>query len=180
MHLRPTTRLLAVAAAAALATALTSCSSITIRSDWDTTVDFTSYSSFVFLDRGDGPRRGSPLVHQRIEHALQTELAAKGFDKVVTPWADLAVTYYVGSRQEVRVVHGGYYGWGGPWRRGYWGPSHVHTYRTGTLVVDIVDRRQQQLVWRGVADGAFGRPDPSDEQVAKVVARLLTEFPPTG
>ncbi len=153
------------------------CSSVSVRSDWDTTVDFSRYDSFAFHDRRDaGP--GSPLVHQRIERALTAELTARGFDQVPPPRADLAVTYTTAVQREVRVVHGGYYRHGPHWRWGYWGPTRVHTYRSGTLVVDVLDRRDRQLVWRGVAEGAFTRPDPTDERIAQVVAKVLAAFPP--
>lgn len=162
---------------------LAGCSTVAVRADYDTTVDFGRYDTFAVVDRpGEAPRRGapSPLVEQRVERALGAELTRKGLAEVPAGRADLAVVFRTAVRQEMRVVHTGVYRWGPSWRRGYWGPSRVRTYRTGTLMVDLVDRRARQVVWRGVAEGAFTRPDPSDAKVAEVVARILADYPPRG
>ena len=159
----------------------TSCSTMTVRTDWDTGAEFSDYESFAWLDRGDrprGPRKGSPLVHQRIERAVSTELAAKGYAETGVRRSDLVVTHYLDTQKRVRVSHSGYYRYGRAYRWGGWGTTRVHHYSVGTLVVDVVDRSSKQLVWRGIAEGAFSKPNPSDEKVAKVVKRLLDEFPP--
>jgi hypothetical protein len=53
----------------------------------------------------------------------------------------------------------------------------------GTLVVDVVDARTDELVWRGWAEGALWelpRPEQLDKYVAEVVAKLMKRFPPPG
>jgi hypothetical protein len=54
----------------------------------------------------------------------------------------------------------------------------VRTSVEGTVVVDVLDGSHRRLVWRGIAEGVFTKPDPSDERVAEVVARLMESFPP--
>jgi hypothetical protein len=53
----------------------------------------------------------------------------------------------------------------------------------GTLVVDILDARTRDLVWRGSAEGAVVRYDGeavSQEELDEVAARIMKEFPPGG
>jgi hypothetical protein len=47
------------------------------------------------------------------------------------------------------------------------------------LVVDVSDTTERRLVWRGVSEGCFNGPTPSDEKVAKVVTKLMKRFPPS-
>ena len=56
----------------------------------------------------------------------------------------------------------------------------VNSYPEGTLVIDVIDRRDRQLVWRGVGEGAFSKTNPSDDKVAKRVAKIMSTFPPAG
>jgi hypothetical protein len=55
---------------------------------------------------------------------------------------------------------------------------HVHRYRRGTLVIDIVDPGQRQLVWRGWATGIFHDREEAEELVSEGVKKILRRFPP--
>ena len=179
-------RCLAIAAVSVLS----ACSSASFRSDWDTQADFTDYSQFSWFERiprkmpPPGPSV-SPIVVDRVERSVVNELEAKGFRSVPVKSADFLVTYYVGVDRRVSIHHMGYgwggccwrWGWGGGWRGGH---SRVFTYPVGSVVVDVIDSGNRQLVWRGVGEAVFSRPDPSDERVAKVVSRIMVVFPPQG
>jgi hypothetical protein len=160
---------------------VTTCSSVSIRTDFDAEASFDAYESFAWFERPDRSRRKakpSPLVERRIEREVKSALEAKGYQEASPRRADILVTYHTSVRDKVRVTHTGYT-YPRRWRRGWgWGTTHVHHYREGSLVVDIIDRRDRELVWRGVAQGAFSTADPSDERVRKVVTKLLVDFPP--
>ncbi len=52
---------------------------------------------------------------------------------------------------------------------------------TGSLVMDIVDVVTGELVWRGIARGAFRRgrsPEDHDRDMAEAARRLVAGFPP--
>ena len=76
------------------------------------------------------------------------------------------------------------WGWGGPrWGYGYafwpgWGYTTVSTYHEGSIVVDIVDREKEQLVWRGVATRVLGKKSSSEEKIDQTMGRLMAGFPP--
>jgi len=156
------------------------CSSMTVRADHDSQNDFSAYSAFAVFERqGQESRRPqmSPLVDRRIAAAMAAELGAKGFDSTSPGGADFLVTFYTAVRRRVVVNRAGGYGWGRWGWRG--GSTWVNSFPEGTLVIDIIDRRNRQLVWRGVGEGAFTSTNPSNEKVAKRVSKILRTFPPT-
>ena len=57
--------------------------------------------------------------------------------------------------------------------------TEITVSNSGRLAVDIIDRRSNELVWRGVArkDYVDDRPDP--DRIATVVGLILKGFPPT-
>lgn len=155
------------------------CSSMAVRADHDSENDFGRYETFALFERqGKEKRRPqmSPLVDRRIGSAMAAELEAKGFVSTTPRQADFLVTFYTAVRQRVVIHHGGWYGW----HRWGWhgGTRWVNSYPEGTLVIDIIDRRDRQLVWRGIGEGAFTDTNPSDEKVAKRVSKILKTFPP--
>ena len=156
------------------------CSSVTVRSDWDREFDFASLKSYDWLARErEGGRRGdpmasSPLMQSRVQAAVNDQLQRKGYVRTPRGGADFLVVAYVGSRDKRDVSRATYVG-----RRG-WVHQHVYVdeYTEGTVLIDIVDRRSGDLVWRGMARGALGSGEQAVEKVPAVVAKLLAEFPP--
>ena len=156
------------------------CSTMTVRADHDSQHDFSSYESFAIFERHGKEQRQpqmSPIVDRRIGAAMAVELEVKGFDSTWARDADFLVTFYTAVRRRVVINRAGWYGWGGSGWRG--GATWVNSFPEGSLVIDIIDRRNRQLVWRGVGEGAFTNTNPSDEKVAKRVRRILQTFPPT-
>jgi hypothetical protein len=152
---------------------------MTVRADHDAQIDFSKYSSFALFERPAKERRGpqmSELVDRRIASSISTDLAGKGLETAAPGNADVLVTFYTAVRKRVTVNGGGWYGccWG------YWGGgvAYINSYPEGTLVIDVIDGRSRNLVWRGVGDAAFSKMNPPDEKVEKKVARVLQSFPP--
>ena len=115
----------------------------------------------------------------------------KGLRRIAElPLADLLLAYYVDTQKNLRVdysVYGSYYGgygygfWPGYYPAGPVGGGAVHRvreYTTGTVVLDIVDRRTKTLVWTGVVEGEARYQNPSGERVQKVMEKVLEGFPP--
>ncbi len=156
----------------------TGCSSVRVRTDFDRDADFSMYRTYSWLppkEDGQGMMR-SELVRRHVVAAVDRELAEAGFRKVEREKADLLVTYYIGARNRVDVTHYGYrYGvWG---RYGPGGVS-VRRYREGSLVLDLVDRKSRQLVWRGWASTALhGRENIADD-INRSAKELLKRYPP--
>ena len=61
------------------------------------------------------------------------------------------------------------------------GPGHNGTgtpYTKGTLVIDILDAKTDELVWRGSAVNRMSDPTYDAKEINKVVEKILEEFPP--
>jgi hypothetical protein len=180
---------------------LNSCSTVSYVVDWDTSRSFTDFRSFAWFERatpGDQTPQTLPndIVNARIQSSVVAELGRAGLEAAPLDSADLLVTSHVALSHKLVLFNSGwgaypYYpgwgwgcGWGSGWGRWGWGPSwgggytRAITYVEGTLVVDAIDRTSRRLVWRGIAEGAFRKSNPSDSEVAEVVAGLLRGFPP--
>ena len=166
------------------------CSSTRVQTDFDHRADFRSYSTFAWYQAVEGdesPTEGpNQLVDRRIRGAISDTLRAKGLGQSDANTADLIVMYYasLGSRMYFHTAGWGYgWGWGPYWSYGYgfwpgWTTTTVHTYHEGTVIIDIVNRESNQLVWRGVGTRALGKNSHSEEKIRQSMARILESFPP--
>lgn len=176
---------------------LTGCSSLHMDHEWDRDVDFSSYRTFSWIPQNDGPSGEQQLPEHldlRLRRVVEDIMIdQKGIQKAIDMHqADLLLAYYTDTEKELRVdyaVYGGYYGgygysgwsgygYGGPGYGGGGGMAKVREYTSGTLVLDIIDRRTKTLVWTGVVEGDARYKNPSGERVETVMAKMLKEFPP--
>jgi len=164
---------------------LAACSTATISVDWDHQADFTQYKTFAWYDhKDDSHPRQSPnqIVDARIRRSVAQDLIDKGLSQTDPADADLWVTYYTSLDKSLRMYSSGYgYGYWGGWHG--WGPrptyTDVYEYTEGTLVVDLIDRAKDQLVWRGTITKAISADEVSDEAITKAVAKVMRTFPPS-
>ncbi|NCD71551.1 DUF4136 domain-containing protein [Mucilaginibacter agri] len=76
------------------------------------------------------------------------------------------------------------YGWGGygPWGYGGWGygPTYAvpENYKEGTIIIDLIDRKTRQIVWRGFGVGELHRkPQKTIDELPKVVEGIFKQLP---
>jgi len=167
-----------------------SCASITVNTDYDEAVNFTSYKTYGFLKDGIDKAEISDLDKKRIMKALDTELAAKGLTKSDKP--DMYVNFFTKATKDVNVNNfGGYGGWGygfggwggygwggGPWG---WGGNYtsVSTQTEGTLYIDIIDANKKELVWQGIGNGVLTQNrDRKQQRISEFVNKIVAQFPP--
>ncbi len=174
---------------ATAALVMVSCSSTTVNTDYDQQADFSSYSTFSWLGNSEPDQRptvgASQIIDARIRRALAGDLTAKGYSQKAQGEADLEVTYYTSLSSQLRMYNTGWgSGWGyGPrWGYGYsywpgWNMTTVSTYLEGTIIIDIIDREENQLVWRSVINSALSKKSSSEEKINKSMTRALADFP---
>lgn len=178
-------------ATATLALALLgACSQVQIRYDYDARAAYASYKTFDWMAASKRAKEkarnvDNPIMDRRVKGAIERELLAKGFKAEGSADPDFLVTYYpVYQDRAVRTTTHMGMGWG---YRPWWGVhtgttvSQVHTYKEGTIVVEIVDFKTNQLIWHGAAIGALTgleTPEDAEEVVTREVRRLLDGFPP--
>lgn len=180
-------RLIAVLPALLL---LAACSSLRVNQDYDPATDFASYRSWSWFpaarEASGNVQLDSPLIDGRIRRAVERELGARGFRKVVDRTPDFYVHYQLSSQQKldstgVRTSIGiGSYGRGGGIAIGTGTPA-VRQVEEGTLVIDFVDAGSRNLVWRGTGSGRLDPSATPDEVTAGVdatVAEILQQYPP--
>lgn len=165
---------------AALLALYTACAPVTARWDYDPEADFTQYKTFNWLPAEEGADAAQrnwdhPFVDKRIEQALIAALKSKGFEKTAAQ-PDLLVAYRFTVKQKT-AVH--LYDPPNP----YWGsqPTQVRHLREGTLIIDLVDPRTRELVWRGWGVGDYEmatRPDLSREYLRRALSEILKNYPP--
>jgi hypothetical protein len=145
-----------------------------VRTDYDHHANFSQYHTYYW----EKVQTTDPLWQSRIQEAVDRDLQAKGWQRVDSG-ADVAITA-VGSAHNEREYQTFYNGMGG-WRwRGFGETTtQVETYAVGTLVLDLYDARNKQLIWRGVAQQSLSdKPDKNEKKLEKAVEKMLDHFPP--
>jgi hypothetical protein len=166
------------------------------RNDFDPAADFSKYKTYALAGGEDLGKTGllnNSLVRQRIETLVGRQLQNRGLREVsLDQNPDLAVRYWVGveQKQEVTRVPSPYYAYGSPSRYGhYWsGPWEsmyddvvVTNYREGTLIVDLIDARTKNLVWRTYLVRALSDdPEKNLKGADKDLTKAFAGFPPTS
>ena len=57
----------------------------------------------------------------------------------------------------------------------------VDSHVAGTLVLDLVDARENRIVWRAIATATVsGNPKKARGRIPSVVRKMFADFPPTS
>jgi hypothetical protein len=155
--------------------------------DFDKQTDFSRYKTYGF---SPGTPTPETLTNQRIEQAIEAELAAKGLTRVVSN-PDLSVVFHcaVDKRTQLNTTSIGDWGWGPGWGRyggwGAWGGfggdaiTQVEEIPVGHLIVDIGDAAAKRYIWRGTAtDTVSSNPEKNAKTIDKAVRKMFEKFPP--
>jgi len=179
-----------------IATPLISGCATPIKAEFDEGVNFQEYRTFAWSapDRRQikDPILDSGLLDRRMGHAVRETLKARGFEEVAADEADFLVTYHTttrerlsgGSSVRVHIASGHRY----PYHPHWYGPRYYavapfhddrRSYQEGTLMIDIVDRERQELIWRGWRAGEVRQDRFRDDRLRQQVERILGDFPPS-
>jgi hypothetical protein len=171
---------------------LTSCATQRAHYDFDNSVDFAQYHHWAWLPepkkQASGDHRiDNPLTMQRIEAAVERNLAAKGFERSESD-ADFEVGYLVTVEKQLSSsgVGGsfgfGRYSGGSGVGMSFGGPQiQIREYEEGTLILDITDAGSDKLIWRGSSTSRLGEartPEDSERIINRMVEEILANFPP--
>lgn len=160
--------------------------------DYDRQAKFGSYRTYAWLPaKGFNLEDVNKLLHLRVKDSIEAKLE-KGGLLLVEDDPDLYVTYYTTSKDMTRIniVSMGYAygpGWGwDPYWTGYWGMGYggshavsgqVAVYKKGTLIIDIIDARTKQLIWRGtLQDSVPDNPDKISKKIYKGIDKIVKKW----
>lgn len=171
-----------LALAVTAAVGLGGCSTLKTNTDYKPGTDFSQYKTFDF--KGVDDIKNAILV-ERIESALAGQLTAKGLTRnSANP--DLWVVPHprLSKQTQINTYNSGW-GYGYGWR-GYGGgmgttTSTVEEIPVGTLVVDLVDVKAKELVWRGTASDTLkenATPEEREKNLNAAMTKLFEGFPP--
>ena len=169
-------RILAAVFAAALLGA--ACSTLQISTDYDKGVDFSQYKTFSYHDTGE---LKNDIWASRIENVLSEALAAKGLQKVASGGDVWLVAHPRLSKQTQINTYNSGWGYGYGWYGGGMSTSTVSEIPVGTLVVDLVDGKKKDMVWRGIATDTLNpdnSPEDREKKLREVAAQLFAGYPP--
>jgi len=146
----------------------------TLRVQWDRNVDFSVYQSFAWIE---GAAAVDPEVNRILVESIENELSINGIfpGEPIEEEPDLHVVYHASAQKEFQV-EGGY--------RRDWNDSGaltVDSHVAGTLVLDLVDARENRVVWRAIATATVGSdPKKARDRILAVVQKMFANFPPAN
>ena len=144
-----------------------------VQSDFDRTFKFSNLKTFSFAVQNRAatdPLAADTLNDGRIRTGLESQLLANGF-RMETETPDFVIAYYVTTKNKLNVQDYSY----GPPR--LWGNRdiRVNQYAEGTLMVDFINVKTNQVVWRGRASGALELKGV-DKKINKSTEKLVKQF----
>jgi hypothetical protein len=133
-----------------------------------------------------------PGLNENMLKAVEEELARKGYTKTsVNP--DMLVAYdmsvSVPDAMDKPERYGQGFGYSYAYMSGYrytYGNAQMPGYRAvdlfkqGTLIVDVIDPRTKQLLWRGWTEGAVKNPNAGYSKVRSLVQEIMKGMPAGG
>jgi hypothetical protein len=151
-----------------------------VKTDYDRNANFAQYKTYSW----EQVKTQDALDVDRIKSAVNTTLAAKGWNQVDSN-GDVSIVA-VEITREHQTLNTYYDGFGGGWgwRRfggGGFGDATTttETYKVGTVVVDLFDAKTKQLVWRGSSsDTLSNKSDKNIKNLDKGVEKMFKQFPP--
>lgn len=165
-----------------------------VKTDHDPAVDYGAFRSYALppRERSDTPNEfDNSLTLKRIEAMVVRHLDARGLQRAEPGAADLTVRFWLTAEKKTdisTVPSSPFYGpWGAPYPYGYdygrWGPMFndviVRNYVEGTLVLDLVDAKRDELVWRAYVVGTVSRDrEEAFAALDEALLRALMDYPP--
>ena len=143
--------------------------------------DLRTYHTYAWAPTGDfatgDPRLdNNTLFIERLQNAVERQLARKGWATALGGNADLIIHFHARIDQRLDLTDTS--SAGRPSENSAGGPL---VYDAGTLLLDFVAPRTNRLVWRGWAEGSIeGVIDNQafmNEKIDAAVERILATFP---
>ena len=161
---------------------LASCAATTqvsVKTDYNHKTSFSGYKTYA-LDLSEAPEL-RPTGRAALTDALKSSLAARGITETGKGSADLIVVPVVSTQSKLHTMptrnttyvmsHRGY--GSGDWYMNY----DVSEYTEGTLVLDFLDRKKHQIVFRGLGQGVVTTAERNAAAIRDAVQRIVADIP---
>lgn len=159
-----------------LFTACTTANLPVVKTDYDEEANFNEYNTFNWSEEIENQKESHPildnsLVRKRIKNAIKSEMEGRNYEMAED--ADLLVNFHVVI--EERTGYNTYPTFG--YR--YWGRDNVqpYNYKEGTLIIDLIDREKNQLIWQGYTEGIVDKdPEKMEEKIRGAISVIFQEY----
>jgi phage pi2 protein 07 len=157
-----------------------SCSTIGVAVDFDRNNDFSTYKTYKWIKQKKSDDSKSiyknNLNKRRFALAIENELKQKGFERTEDRTFEFSVVYHLRFEKKLDVTSYGYKYYPST---GY-AERYIQTrvYQKGSIILDIIDRKERLLVWRGAAEGVLSETDDPEETINRAIKAILKDFPP--
>lgn len=126
----------------------------------------------------DDPMISNSIANRAIRERIERAFLGRGY-LIAERHADFAVAFYATARERLDVTMWDYgYPFHPRWRRYDRPVQTVTDYTEGSVIVDVIDPRTRDLLWRG--EGTARLSDDTSKNVellAKAAEAIIAEFP---
>lgn len=177
--------------------------------DFDQAANFSQYKTFAFYTKPSAPATSSeapaemdetpaenaasaqtydPLSKQHFETAIKNEMLALGYQyDAQAPQLLVNYTTNVEEREDVRTsplrINAGYGFFGRRSAFGFGFPLYdnveTHSYKVGTVLIDVIDAAENRLIWQGMLEGKLTRAalKNPEQAIAETVNLIYQRYP---
>jgi hypothetical protein len=152
------------------------CSTLTTAVDYDHTVNWSQFHTFQLAE---GTKDPESFTQKRIEDGITSSLTGKGWT-VATSNPDILVYSHVvlSTEKQWNAQSMGGFGYG---RMGGGMTTATQTnIPIGTIIVDMVNPKTKEMIWRATAQDQVSGTGADRGQVQAAMAALFKNFPPTN
>lgn len=157
-----------------VAVTLAACSSMRTNIDYDPVYDFSTLKSYNWIPNPQ-IEQANELFDKHFRKIMDEKLAARGYS-VDENNPDFLVAYHGNVQSKVDVTNWGYR------YPGWYGGIEVYQYEEGTLIVDFVDAKAKDIIYRGTVTAEMDRRSTDFEKrqkrITEAVEKILKSFPP--
>ncbi|WP_407354029.1 DUF4136 domain-containing protein [Luteimonas sp. R10] len=159
-----------------------------ITTEADPRADFSSYRSYAFYSPLAIEKHGyATATSEATKAAVRRQMESRGYVyDAENPDLWVNINAYLERRTDVSSVPTVDYAYYYSYRARayfavpYWGErAHVYRYTEGTMNIDLVDVRENRLVWEGVAVGRVSNLEPEERKarIDATVAEIFARYP---
>jgi hypothetical protein len=158
-----------------------------VRVDFDPEIDFSKYQTFAYIGGVEKLvmlQLNPELINNRVYRAVTRELTAKGLREVKPDEnPDLVVRYWANSSSQINVSAMTNFGPYGAYIGSYWGFLYetvtATSQREGSLLLDLIDPRRKDLVWRMYVIRKITNVDKAWKQADQDFTKGFESYPPS-
>jgi hypothetical protein len=174
------------------------CAGMDVHYDFDREVNFALIQTYDWMSVPQ-KTKDNELTLKHIKSAVNKQLQAKGLN-VTSNNPDVLIAVHGGKEKKVDVQEWGYayrdrdyYNTGAYYPYMYPTPYPVdppgrenieyrrgtdtYEYEVGTLIIDFVNAKKKELIWRGIATGVVDS-NMTAEDIDRIVAKIMENYPP--